>query len=569
MRSFSIIIAFAIFTPFFYAQEYTKSLNADSIESSNNYQKNVVTLEKAVKGGRENNQNLLALQVLLVDNYIHLSQFEKATQLCQQEIIIANKNKSFFNEATLYLALAKCYYHLNQVDKFLQYNNESLKIAKEHQYLDLLTKCNHNLGVKALEIDQNYQLAQTYFLRAIEYGKRSPITKQHNLGRQYRLLATTYDILGEYSKADSLFEITIAIYREYKDSAGLATALTFQARLFGSMKQYEKAVKLSKEAILISKLIKNDLNTQTALSIYENIQVNAGNYKEAYLAAKEILNIQIAMERSDLKNEIAETEAKFKVAELKNKQELSELTNKQTKQKYLFVFMIVFLITIFLIIFYYQYKIGKKEQALKIKNLEEIYIAQEKERTRIAQDLHDNMGAHTTSILAQIDRLSNKDTNANFDQLRSDAENIMAMLRETIWILKTKNISVNDFYDLIKNYANKQLKQKLNINVCYNGSIDDDKLLSPSVTLNLYRILQETIQNIIKHASATSVEFIFTLEPKLTITVIDNGKGFDMETKKNNSGLENMKFRANEICYTLTVSSAQNLGTKIYLGEKI
>ncbi len=546
----------------------SRALN--QIEASTNYEKNSSDLETILKNKQAINTDLLKAQTLLITNYINLFQYDKAAEFCQKEILIAKKNKLPLHEATLYRYLGNVYYHLKQIDKSELYWKQCLQIAEERQYYDLLKRCNHNIGVIAFETESNYKKAEIYFLKAIEYGQKTVSTKQENSGNSYRLLASTYDVTGRYKQADSLFTITTHIYNKYKDSAGLAEALTFHARLYLSMQQYEKALELSQQSISISQLIKNDDYLQTALSIYVQIQLKLENFKEAFIAEKNMLDIEVSKHSKNQKQAIAESEAKFKVAELKNKQELAELQAKQNTYKYSIIFIAVFLISLGLMIFMYQKRIAKKEQQLKLKNLSDVYDAEEKERSRIAKDLHDNMGAYTTSILAQIDMLEHSEDaikSYKLNDLRNDAEFIMSTLRETIWILKTKTITVNQFFDLVRIYADKHLIKNVGLNVTYKDDISNIKHISPTVSLNLYRIVQEIIQNIIKHAKAKRVQIWFSSHEKIRIDIMDDGVGFNLETLSHKSGLDNMLFRAKEINYTMIVYSERLRGTKIILEE--
>lgn len=550
----------------------TFSLNKlEEIESSNNYDYNITQIEKELKKEHSNN-DLLKLQTLLITNYINTFQFNKASSFCQEKILEAKKNKLPFHEANLYRYLGNVYYHLKQIDKAELYWNQCLQIAEEHQYNELLKKCNHNIGVIAFENEINYTKAEIYFLKAIEFGKKIPQNKIENLAGQYRLLASIYDVIGKYKKADSLFKITEQIYNLYQDSLGLAEALTFHSRLYLSMKRYDAALQLNKQSVLISELLKNNELLQTALSIYVQIQINLENYKEAFLAEKRIFEIETSKNILNQKKEIAEAEAKFKIGEIRIKQELLEVQTKQTQQTYFFTFLILFIIIIGFIIIIYQRRIAKKEQLLLVKSTKEVYDAQEKERSRIAQDLHDNMGAHTTSILAQIDSIElslNDAKNIKIKDLRTDAENIMATLRETIWILKTKAITADQFFDLLKIYADKHLSKNLNITVTYKEEIHTQQNLSPAESLNLYRIMQEIIQNIVKHAKATQVEFILLSNEKVAFRITDNGVGFDYSHLIRKGGLDNIQFRANEIGYSVLVKSEPNNGTQILLEPKI
>jgi signal transduction histidine kinase len=539
------------------------------IENSNDYQSNISQLENALKHPKIDAEKLLEIQVLLVNNYLSLSQFDKATALCQKEIIIAQRNNLTFNEASLYASLAKVFYFLNQKDKVNLYCIQCIKLSEKFQYLDLLKRCNHNLGVLALE-NSNFKLAEKYFKTAIEFGKKIPPTRKSNLGLNYRLLGSYYETQGNYSQSDSMLKVSTDIFRAFKDSAGLAGALTFYAHLFVTSKDYKKAMPLSLESVEIGRKLKNALILQTALSVYENILFGTNNYKESCIVQREIFQLEKTKSIENQKKEIANSEAAFKVAEIKNKQELQEVLDKHNKQNFIFKLLGLFFLTVTSIVFIFQKRNAKKEQEAKINNLKEILDAEEKERRRIAQDLHDNMGAHTTSILAQIDHLKTDESNKiPFQALKSDAENIMSMLRETIWILKTKTISIQNFYDIVKNYATKQLQNNLNIRVVFDENIGFEKQLSPNVTLNLYRIIQESIQNIVKHTNATEVQFNFEVNPLLKITITDNGNGFDIESKLSRSGIDNMQFRANEINYTLETTSQIGKGTQIVLIENV
>ena len=180
------------------------------------------------------------------------------------------------------------------------------------------------------------------------------------------------------------------------------------------------------------------------------------------------------------------------------------------------------------------------------------------------------MGAYATSMLAQIDVLDNTSTENIDDKLkdlRNDAEYIMATLRETIWILKTKNITANQLFDLLKTYTNKHLVKNLNISVVYHEDVSHVKFLSPTVSLNLYRIIQEIVQNIIKHANATQVIFKLSSIEKIIIEISDNGIGFDYMSLQRKSGLDNIEYRANEINYLIEIISEPRLGTTIKVQE--
>lgn len=554
------------------AQTTDKSINLDKIEASTNYNQNIIDLENELTRIHAKPDQLLKIQVLLINNYFNLSQYEKAALLCQKEIIAAKKNNFSFNEATLYRYLGNSYYHLNQKDKGILYWKQCLDIASKFKYYDLLKTSYHNLGAVILESDTNNSLAESYFLKAIEYGKKTPSTRHSNLANNYRLLGTTYDVTGKYRQADSLFNIANDIYKQYNDSFGIAEILVFRARLNLSMNKLTEAINLSKSSIVVSRTLKNKDYLQTALSIYHRIQLQLGDYKEAYLTQTEILNLEIEKHAQNQKKEIAESEAKFKVAELKIKQELAETQAKQTKRNYITVFLMLILLVVFCIVLFYQKKISEKEQALNIKSIQAVYEAEEKERTRIAKDLHDNMGAYATSMLAQIDVLEGSSTELLDDKLkdlRDDAEYIMATLRETIWILKTKNITANQLFDLLKTYTNKHLVKHLNVSVVYQEDISTGKLLSPTVSLNLYRIIQEIVQNIIKHANATQIIFKLTSFNKVEIEITDNGVGFDYKSLQRKSGLDNIEYRANEINYQIDIISEPRLGTTIKIGEKL
>ena len=554
------------------AQVADKTIDLNYIETSNNYSQNVIDLENELIKKQSNPQQLLSIQVLLINNYFNLFQYKKAALLCQQQIVAAKKNNLPFNEATLYRYLGNTYYHLKQTDKAILYWKQCLVIAEKQQCNELLKNAYHNLGSVILESDTNNSLAEKYFLKAIEYGKKVPASKQSNLAINYRLLATTYDVTGKYRQSDSLFNIATDLCRLYNDSFGLAEVLIFRARLNLSMNKLKEALSLSKGSLSISRALKNKDYIQTALSIYQRIQLQLGDYKEAYFTQTEILNIEIEKHAINQKKEIAESEAKFRVAELKAKQDLDAIQTEQTKKNYIIISVILFLLTVFCMIFFYQKKMAAKEQALNIKTIGEVFAAEENERSRIAKDLHDNMGAHTTSMLAQIDILEmthfdGKDQ--KLQDLRNDAENIMSTLRETIWILKTKKLTVNQLFDLLKIYTDKHLVKNLGVSVSYIEDVSMVKYISPTISLNLYRIIQEIIQNIIKHAHANHVEFKLISSDKIIIEISDDGIGFDYKTLLRKSGLDNIEFRANEINYHITINSALGTGTTFKIEEQI
>lgn len=213
--------------------------------------------------------------------------------------------------------------------------------------------------------------------------------------------------------------------------------------------------------------------------------------------------------------------------------------------------------------FYYKRKNRKQLQALqKQKELQQ-------ERNRISRDLHDNIGAYTSALKAGLNHLKTTDENKEqqFAELNEYATNIVSYLRETIWVLSHEQLTLTAFSDRIKNYATRIVKNYPQLSVSFAIDILNERQLHPQVSLNLFRIVQEALQNACKHADATEVEIGINSETRMRIFISDNGIGITDEARQDSYGIRNMQARANESGFDIKILSDNGKGTEVILNE--
>ncbi len=204
------------------------------------------------------------------------------------------------------------------------------------------------------------------------------------------------------------------------------------------------------------------------------------------------------------------------------------------------------------------------------KKLEELRLAQQlyAERARIGRDLHDNIGAYTSALIAGLNQLkppANTDTQ-QVGELKSYAANIMSFLRETIWMLNNEKLTINSFADRISNYVARISKNYPQVSVTCTKIIFKDRELQPTHMLHIFRIIQEALQNALKHADAQNINVSIQAEDVMQFMVSDDGNGFDLNHKDEHYGLQNMKDRAGEMNFIFHINSSAN-GTDVMLTE--
>ena len=187
------------------------------------------------------------------------------------------------------------------------------------------------------------------------------------------------------------------------------------------------------------------------------------------------------------------------------------------------------------------------------------------EREYISRELHDNVGAQITFIISNLDYLFFTTKNPKIDELSNQARQTMTMLRETIWATNKTFFEFEELQERLMQYI-----QKANIsnkNLTFKLDIAPIKYQFHSAQIiQLFRITQEAIQNVVKHSKASKLEInIFkNTANNIVVQIIDNGTGLVKE-QEGHFGLQNMHKRAKELGGILTIVSKENKGTTVEL----
>lgn len=474
-------------------------------------------------------------------------------------------------------------------------NKKSLALAEALNDSVLMGNSYNSIG-KSYNQDKQYKEAIPWFKKVIHFNKK--INKSLAIG--YQNLGLCFRYLGQYDSALVYARKGLLIAEKLNIKNNIAYSLYDMAAIFIGKKQYDTAiVHLQKSASIYESvnekynlvyvysylgecyaakgdkqfsknyyqkaltLIEFNKNAKQQYEVYYNLGKMFFKFKEfdsAYyynqkhtVLLDSVLNAKSVLSTSALI-------ASYQLDEKENKIQLLQQQNSFNRMTVFIITLILLLLFVIILWLYNRNRFReKKQELLNIQTLQ-------KERERIARDLHDNVGGKLSYIIYTIDGINDDDKekrNNVKDSISQSVLSIIGSLRETIWAISEANINVQNFSDKLKMYARNLFKHSnTKIKITENFIIDTN--INTLLGLNLYRICQEILTNAFKYSNATEVNISFqNIENKFSIKIEDNGIGFDITKKdKENYGLQNIKKRAEEFGISLELESEINKGTR-------
>jgi len=205
-------------------------------------------------------------------------------------------------------------------------------------------------------------------------------------------------------------------------------------------------------------------------------------------------------------------------------------------------------------------RLRKKQQEIDSQRL--LY----EQKSQIARELHDNVGARLSMMLNTVDWIGKKSQieASDLSEIKENTKAVIQGLRDAIWVMDKTQITVEELFDKIKYYSH-QICRNHPATILFNEVTHQPVILNTTQALNLFRIFQETINNALKYSEATQIEISLNYkgENGIVLSISDNGKGFDPGSVVSGHGLKNMQIRAQEINAGFVLQSAKNEGTVI------
>lgn len=209
-------------------------------------------------------------------------------------------------------------------------------------------------------------------------------------------------------------------------------------------------------------------------------------------------------------------------------------------------------------------------------------IELERVRTRIATDLHDDIGASLSKIAIlsdvagqELSTMRDSPVAAPLAQIADTSRDCVDAMSDIVWAVNPQRDHLSDLTQRMRRFAEDLLDAK-NIEFTIRSSLDDkDVTLGADLRREVYLIFKECINNLVKHSDCTEAAVVFSLNgPWLVVSISDNGKGFEPESNGNSSGmgghgLASMQRRAKALGGSLAIDSGASRGTSVTLNVPI
>lgn len=512
-----------------------------------------------------------------------------------------------------YSSAGVCQMKLDRKKEALDMFYTALKIAEQSNDEPTQLKAYVNIGWAMMELNQ-FEQAVLNLTRAIAFMKERKLSDAY-FGVIYNNLASSYGSLNKPDSAYKYSQIAIAKARQNNDLTTeanglfiLGTAQQQKGQLNDALQSFLQAQPLREKvgdpffivsdqaelSFLYSRLGRTDEGIQTGLKALETAKTNnitaklpmiysalASNYE----AEKDFEKAaEIYKEMSELKDSMYADASPKALAEMRTKYEtekqewiIQQQKNKLARQNFIFL-AIAGLALMGTLLAYSQYKRYRlrqaaamqaeimKQQALSTKAVIE---AEEEERQRIARDLHDSIGQMMSAAKMNLSAFESE-VKFNTEEQRLSFEKIIRLVDDSC--KEVRHVSHNmmpnallkkSLATAIRDFVDKLDNKSMSIHFYSEGL---EERLDSNIETVFYRVIQECVNNVIKHSGASSLDISITRDTEgISATVEDNGKGFDITDKEKfeGIGLKNILTRVDYLKGTVEFDSAPGKGTVV------
>lgn len=456
-------------------------------------------------------------------------------------------------------------------DKAIQYAELALKQGMATQQYTHVASAYGIMAEIALK-NKKPERAKAYLLSALMEITKSSVPDQNIVLSIYENLSEIAERENNLSEAIRYHKVYMETFKSIYNQEQLELGKRLEAQ-FDKERQQQQLIRMQLETDKKEQLLRlmQTVSLQQKQE-YENLKLHEENQRKEL----ELTQLESEKRTQELKLSRLETQNRAQdILSFKN-----EISYKEKINKY-YVALILFFLLVLLLLLYaykqrsksmrqnkelYNFSLDKERQNSKISILTAMLDGQEQERGRLARDLHDGLGGLLSNTKISLSQLTTKVDNP----MRTAMEKSLQQLDTAVEELR--RVAHNLMPDLLNRYGLEEALQDYAVRMS-NDQLDIDvqflhynNQLTKEEQLLVYRVIQELVNNSIKHADPKQIIIQIVEEAeRYSITVEDDGKGFDIDQVKGNhsAGLHNIQSRIDFLKGKFNIQSEKEVGTSV------
>lgn len=549
------------------------------LDSLNDFEKSNYYLIKELKRTQNmESDDLLKFHEKIAINYIQCLKMDSAFLYLNEGLLIAEKLNNEKKMAQFYNVKGGAYYYLGQLDLAIVEYEKSIGLARKLNAKVQLASTLSNLGGIYIDLKKE-EKAETLLNECVFLFDSLGLGNTSNNLIANRLLGTLYFNQGETEKSLAIFTRLVEISKEIQNVDTQISAQVYMARALIKLGKKEEARALYLELIELCKTI-NNLDTEaTVMGHYADFLSQNGDYKAALEFHKKSWTIRKNIFDQQMASAVSDAEVKYKTEITKKEKALAQLQavrknaalivseKKQENQFWIIVALIsILFFTFFTTFLFLHFRKLKVKQELEKERINAILTGQEKERERVAKDLHDGIVQDLTAIKHKLQlNIQSTPENKVFEGILEDistAANEVRNISYQMMPLTLKEFGLKASIEAL--FERTKTIHQIEYECDFIGF---EVRFSEQIEVTIYRICQELINNAVKHSKTNSLSALFKKnEQNIQINFEDNGIGFDENNSKNGIGLNSIKNRVEMVGGTIEKDyTHENSGTIFYI----
>ncbi|WP_462255024.1 tetratricopeptide repeat-containing sensor histidine kinase [Ferruginibacter sp.] len=511
-------------------------------------------------------------------SYFYINgQYDSAIAWNLKGISVLEKNNYYNQTGTLYTNISNCYEVLHLKDKQKEYVIKGLEASKKSGESYIIF--GSFLMVSQLYAgEKDYKKAMQYCDSAMLYYKENLSNSRMQL--YYLMRAQAYEGLEKYDSSVHYYNKAYTLTKNNNDEWGMNEPLLRMGFGYMKLNKPEEAESFLHKGIDLAEKNNVLIFKRTGYELMSKFYEESGNYKKALEAYKKYYDANDSLQHADSKKTILDLDKKYET-EKKEKQLLTQESALRQKNtiNYILISSIAALLLISLLA-YRTYKQKRKLQEQKIIELEKeklllatqsIVKGQEDERSRLAKDLHDGLGGLLSGVKLQLGAMKgnlilSEEHGRTFNNALSKLDESISEMRRVAHNMMPEALMKLGLQQALQDYCDGLSEsQSFKINGEFYGL---EKRMESSVEIVVYRIVQELLNNAVKHSGAAAILVqVMKHDNNLTITVEDNGKGFNKDEVllMKGTGLKNIQSRVDYLKGQLDIQSTPGKGTSVHI----